>query len=343
MTIKHNLAKQLTKTGVVSYLCEVCEQSFKYESTSASCPGVKVWRWDDWTRHGLLTKKQLYDAGFSTGKTKLPKPSGAVRREKSPDGWMWLYNPADGVIRKEADEATKARLDAARQKFLEGWTCKRCGYHVEYYKRSICKQCQHELWLDDVRSETIEEAKQWLALENAVIVDCETDGLDSSREILALAVIDLQGKSLFNRLIKPPLKEDGQIHVGPTHIHGITAEMLADALSFAEYHSWLTEILEGKVLLAYNIDFDHSSLNYACNQYELKPFEFADTHCLMQLFARYVGDYSRYWRDFRWQSLPGATHNALEDCQAALELLREMAESKREGDSREEEAVSDAS
>jgi DNA polymerase-3 subunit epsilon len=341
MTVLHALTKQLSKTGVTTYRCEICGWVFKRETTAETCPGVKAWGWNDWAKHGLLTKKQLYDAGYSTGKTKLPKPSGAVPREKSPDGWMYLYNPADAVVRKEADEATRARLDLARQKFLMGWTCKRCGGHVEYYKRSLCRHCQHELWLEDVRAETIEEAKQWLALENAVIVDCETDGLDWSREILSLAVIDLKGKVLFNQLIKPPLKEDGQIHVGPTEIHGITPEMLLEAFPFADYYPQLAEIFEGKVLLAYNIDFDHSSLNYTCNRLELEPFNFAKRHCLMELFAQYVGDYSHYWRDFRWQSLPGATHNALEDCQAALELLKEMAETLPEADEEITEVIED--
>jgi hypothetical protein len=65
-------------------------------------------------------------------------------------------------------------------------------------------------------------------------------------------------------------------------------------------------------------------------------------HCLMTLYAAYVGDWSDYWESYRWQPLNGG-HRALEDCQAALGVLREMAASQEDEPSperiREEEEV----
>jgi len=45
----------------------------------------------------------------------------------------------------------------------------------------------------------------------------------------------------------------------------------------------------------------------------------------MHLYAAYVGDWSVYWEDYRWPPLPGARHNAIDDCRAVLELLQHMA------------------
>jgi len=67
-----------------SHRCIVCRQTWKNPPTS-QCPGVIVYAWGKWPEH-LLTKKQMGDAGFQTGK-KLPPPAGLVRRAKSPAGF----------------------------------------------------------------------------------------------------------------------------------------------------------------------------------------------------------------------------------------------------------------
>lgn len=334
MTVKHTI----TSAADSFYYCSACEQQFKRSPQYSDCPGVKVWKWDDWDKHGLLTKKMLYEAGYSTGKTKLPKPAGAVKREKSPDGWMYLYNPADAVERK-VDEATKARLDLAREKYMLNWKCKRCGGRVRWYRDMVCPYCEDELFLMDAHNEAIEIAKKWMLDKSAVIVDCETTGLDCHRDaILSIGIIDLEGNELFYSLVKPPLV-DGKIEVGKTDIHGITPEMVSNAPEFPEIYPQLVGILHNATMLAYNDYFDYSFIWWSCSKYDLPNIEPSKRRDVMRLFAQWFGEYSNYYKDFKWQSLPGATHNALEDCLETLKLLKSMAESEPEEDPLEPKEV----
>ena len=47
---------------------------------------------------------------------------------------------------------------------------------------------------------------------------------------------------------------------GPTHVHGLTAEMLADQPSFAQIVGDLVEMLHGRTLVAHNVAFDYAFL-----------------------------------------------------------------------------------
>lgn len=51
----------------------------------------------------------------------------------------------------------------------------------------------------------------------------------------------------------------------------------------------------------------------------------SDWQCLMEEYAVYYGEWSRYWRSYKWQPLGGG-HRALGDALAALRLLRYIAE-----------------
>jgi hypothetical protein len=57
---------------------------------------VPEYKWGAWPPH-LLTKKQMDDAGFQTG-AQLPPPAGKVKREKSLDGFMYLYDSNLGQL-----------------------------------------------------------------------------------------------------------------------------------------------------------------------------------------------------------------------------------------------------
>lgn len=47
---------------------------------------------------------------------------------------------------------------------------------------------------------------------------------------------------------------------GPTHVHGLTAEMLDGAPRFGDVVAELSELLEGRTLVAHNVAFDYSFL-----------------------------------------------------------------------------------
>jgi len=92
-----------------------------------------------------------------------------------------------------------------------------------------------------------------------VVVDVETSGFRPGHaRVLSVAAlaIDSEGKvehsvvSLVNPGVDP----------GPTHIHGITTEMLEDQPVFAEIAGDLADLMHGRTLVAHNAGFDYSFL-----------------------------------------------------------------------------------
>jgi DNA polymerase III subunit epsilon len=91
------------------------------------------------------------------------------------------------------------------------------------------------------------------------VVDVETSGFRPGQarivSVAALAVgddgnVERSVSSLLNPGVDP----------GPTHVHGLTADMLAGQPSFADVAPDLVEVLRGRTLVAHNVGFDYSFL-----------------------------------------------------------------------------------
>lgn len=91
------------------------------------------------------------------------------------------------------------------------------------------------------------------------VVDVETSGFRPGQarvvSVAALAVgddgnVERSMASLLNPGVGP----------GPTHVHGLTAEMLEGQPTFADIVPQLTEVLHGRTLVAHNAAFDYSFL-----------------------------------------------------------------------------------
>jgi exonuclease len=303
--------------------CEICGWRFKHPP-EATCPGVKRYAWATWPPE-LLTKQQLYDAGFSTGKTALPKPAGVCYRAKSPGGWMWLYNKADGVPRKPLSEARKeAMKKAAFMAAMMTISCRSCGQPTATIRRKVyladpahfdgqvCVQCAD-------RGAAIRWARDMLALgAQLVILDTETTGLNEADPI-QIAVIDGAGATLVNTYVfteKP-------IEPGAYRVHGISPEKIADAPRFAAVYPLLAAAVNGKTLVIYHRAFDMPMLNRVIAGLDLPPLAPAAKDCAMIWYAQFVNDWSDYFKSYKYQKL-GGSHDALDDCQRVLSLLHLM-------------------
>ncbi len=91
------------------------------------------------------------------------------------------------------------------------------------------------------------------------MVDVETSGFRPGQarvvSIAALALSDDGNveKSLYSLL-------DPGVDPGPTHVHGLTAEMLAGQPTFGDVVDDLVEVLRGRTLVAHNVGFDYAFL-----------------------------------------------------------------------------------
>jgi len=155
-----------------------------------------------------------------------------------------------------------------------------------------------------------------------LILDTETTGLKKA-EIVQVAVIDLLGNALLNTLIKPTMP----IPRKTTAVHGIDDLMVANSPCFTQIYPQLKELLEDKLTLIYNSQFDCQIIKYCCELHQLEPIEIKP-ECVMMPYSNYIGEWSSYYGNIRWQKLPAGDHSALGDCLATLKVIQTMAETK---------------
>lgn len=178
------------------------------------------------------------------------------------------------------------------------------------------------------------DAAQWAAdlfRREAVIFDSETTGLGSDDEFVQLGVIDLQGNTLLDALVRPsrPIPPDA------TAIHRLTDADVAGAPAFPALYDALRDALGGRTVIVYNADYDRRILWQTCRLYDLPMIEPARWYCAMKVYARYHGAWNNRSGDYRWHKLASAcqvegvpihaAHSAIGDCHLALALLRKMA------------------
>src|ERR1700739_4735882 len=90
-------------------------------------------------------------------------------------------------------------------------------------------------------------------------VDLETSGFRPGfAGVISLAALALHADGFVEHSVSSLLNPG--VDPGPTHVHGLTAEMLADQPSFAEIAPELVDMLHGHTLVAHNVAFDYSFL-----------------------------------------------------------------------------------
>ena len=166
-----------------------------------------------------------------------------------------------------------------------------------------------------------EWARELLARDDWVVLDTETTGLDTSAEVIDLAVLDRNGTALVETLLRP-LRT---IPAGVTRIHGLTDEQVRDAPAFPDLWPMLQEILAGRTIVAYNVAFDARLLRQTAAHHGL-ALTWRDEACAMRHYAAY-----QHTRPCSLESaclrhgIPAGGHRAAADCRATLALLYVMA------------------
>ena len=147
-----------------------------------------------------------------------------------------------------------------------------------------------------------------------LILDTETSGLTVRDQVIELAIINLNGRAIYNERFK--LMEGIKIHPEASKVNGIYDADLAKCPTFKSQLPLIKRITKGKRLLAYNANFDDRMLNQSAVLCGSK-------------FKRIFKDIMRPWSDYNHSSkylkLKGGDHTALGDCMATLECINEMA------------------
>jgi DNA polymerase III epsilon subunit family exonuclease len=99
------------------------------------------------------------------------------------------------------------------------------------------------------------------------VIDVETTGFSATNDRIvevAVVVTDPDGveRDAFSTVLDPGCDP------GPTHVHGITPDMVAGAPTFGHVHPFLAELLSGRVLVGHNVGgFDLGFLRAECHRY----------------------------------------------------------------------------
>ncbi|MCW1960232.1 MAG: DEDDh family exonuclease [Mycobacterium sp.] len=92
-----------------------------------------------------------------------------------------------------------------------------------------------------------------------VVVDVETSGFRPGQaRVLSIAALALDADGQVENSVVSLLNPG--VDPGPTHVHGLTAEMLEDQPTFADIAADVAELMHGRTLVAHNAAFDYSFL-----------------------------------------------------------------------------------
>ncbi|MBT2911843.1 exonuclease domain-containing protein [Vibrio anguillarum] len=172
-----------------------------------------------------------------------------------------------------------------------------------------------------------------LNLENSVIIDTETTGLDSDARICEISIIDaLSGDVLYSNLVSPlrSIPDDAQ------KIHGITDADVQSSPSFDYVWNEIKGLLFDKKVITYNFDFDYRMIAQSLSDFDY-PLQnlssFVSGDCAMNWYAEFWGHPDTVDGGYCWQSLTNAckqqgvdvsdlrAHTALADCEMTRRLI----------------------
>ena len=175
--------------------------------------------------------------------------------------------------------------------------------------------------LDRDHAQAVEWASNLVSLNDWVILDTETTGMDTNAEIVEIAIIGCDREILINTRVRP----SSEIEPGASDVHGICREHLADAPNAAAIWDRLQAVIEHKIVIAYNEAFDRRMLKQTAARYGLDYLTAPKFDCAMLQYAAYCGEWVDKWSDYKYQHLPHGGHSALADCRATWRLIQRMA------------------
>ncbi|WP_158147702.1 3'-5' exonuclease [Vibrio cincinnatiensis] len=172
-----------------------------------------------------------------------------------------------------------------------------------------------------------------LDLDDAVIFDTETTGLDNNARIVEISVIDAKtGFVLFNSLVNPLCS----IPAAASSIHGIVDSDVMFSPTFDKVWNEIKGIFFDRTVIAYNFDFDFRMIAQSLSDFDYPEHNllafFSYSFCAMHWYAEFYGAVNSHG-SFAWQRLTAAceqqnidvsglkAHRSLSDCEMTRRLI----------------------
>lgn len=184
------------------------------------------------------------------------------------------------------------------------------------------------------RTQAMQRAKELVAL-NPVYLDTETTGIDSTAQIVEIAILDSDGSVLVDSLVRPTLK----IPRDAMAVHHLTDAMVKDAPTWAQLWPTIEQALTGRTIAIYNAEYDQRLMHQSHRAHRLRWAWPADRfECVMLLYAQYRGEWNARHGNYRWHKLEDAgaqcglslpnTHRAQADALLARAVVHAMASAR---------------
>lgn len=135
-----------------------------------------------------------------------------------------------------------------------------------------------------------------------VYLDTETTGLNTTDEIIEIAIVDHDGQVLLETLVRP----SQPIPTAATLIHGIRNEDVKTARPWPIVWQQVQNILSGRVVVMYNDEFDIRLMKQSHAKYRLSWRENFSRVDLLKLYAQFRGEWDPVRRGYRSHSLANA-------------------------------------
>jgi DNA polymerase III subunit epsilon len=155
------------------------------------------------------------------------------------------------------------------------------------------------------------------------VVDVETTGFRPGQaRVVSVAALAVGDDGNVERTVSTLL--DPGVDPGPTHVHGLTAEMLAGQPTFADVAAEIVEVLRGRTLVAHNVGFDYSFL---AAEAELAAVELPidSVMCTVELSRRLDLDVENMRLETlasHWGVSQMKPHDALDDALVLAQILK---------------------
>lgn len=166
-----------------------------------------------------------------------------------------------------------------------------------------------------------------------VVVDVETSGFRPGQaRVLSVAALALDAEGKVERSVSHLVNPGTD--PGPTHVHGLTAEMLAGQPQFSDVVDEVAALLAGRTLVAHNVAFDYTFL---AAEAEMAGAELPvdSVMCTLELARRLdlgLANLRLQTLAAHWGVVQTRAHDALDDARVLAGVLEPALERARDRD-----------
>jgi DNA polymerase-3 subunit epsilon len=165
------------------------------------------------------------------------------------------------------------------------------------------------------------------------VVDVETSGFRPGQaRVLSVAALALDADGRIERSVSHLVNPGTD--PGPTHVHGLTAEMLAGQPRFADVVDEVAELLAGRILVAHNVAFDYTFLAVEAEMAGAElPID--SVMCTLELARRLdlgLANLRLQSLAAHWGIVQTRAHDALDDARVLAGVLEPALQRARERD-----------